>query len=352
MPTTPQNDVTLSAESPASFSRTAISGKVTDEFQALTSTCAAYDLASRAKIRLTGGDRTRWLNGMVTNNVRDLAVGQGVYAFLLNPQGHILGDLYAYNLGEEVLVDTDSSQLDKILATFDHYIIMDDVEVANLGDQILSVGIAGPETKRTLAAAGFTIADLKPLQIADIEWRGQKTRVVCGEHEPYPSFEIWTSPDTAREALDALAQSGAKLASNETLDLYRIALGVPRYGQDIRERDLPQETDQNRALNFSKGCYVGQEIVERIRSRGNVHRKFTGFRIDGPPPAHGTKIQLQDKDVGEVTTSALIPASTGALTFALGYIRREAGTPGKDVRIGESSARVSELPFADLLASS
>ena len=352
MPTRPQNDVAFSAESPASSSPTGTSGKVTDEFRALTSTCAAYDLASRAKIRLTGADRTRWLNGMVTNNVRDLAVGQGVYAFLLNPQGHIFGDLYAYNLGDEILVDTDHFQLDKILATFDHYIIMDDVEVANLSDQLHYVGLAGPNAKRTLAAAGFAVADLKPLQIVDVEWRGQKTRVLCGEHESYPSFEIWASPGSVREALSALTQAGAKQVGSEALDLYRIALGVPRYGQDLRERDLPQETEQHRALHFTKGCYVGQEIVERIRSRGNVHRKFTGCRIAGPPPASGAKIQLQDKDVGEVTTSAIIPASTGPQTVALGYIRREAGTPGKEVRIGESSARVSELPFADLLVSS
>jgi aminomethyltransferase len=330
----------------------ALSGKVTDEFRALTSTGAAYDLASRAKMRLTGADRIRWLNGMVTNNVRDLAVGHGVYAFLLSPQGHILGDLSAYNLGDEILVDTDRSQLDKIFATFDHYIIMDDVEVANLSDQLHSVGLAGPDAKRTLAAAGFAVADLKPLQMADIEWRGQKIRAVGGEHESYPSFEIWGSPDTSREALAALTQAGANSVGSEAFDLYRIALGVPRYGQDIRERDLPQETEQHRALNFSKGCYVGQEIVERIRSRGNVHRKFTGFRIDGPPPASGAKIQLQDKDVGEVTTSAIIPASTRPQTVALGYIRREAGTPGKEVRIGQSLARVSELPFADLLVSS
>jgi len=350
MPTTPQNDVANPAETPASRAHSAVSAKVTDEFHALTSTCAAYDLESRAKVRLTGSDRTRWLNGMVTNNVRDLAVGHGVYAFLLNPQGHILGDLYAYNLGDEILVDTGSAHLEKILATFDHYIIMDDVEVVNLSDQIRSVGLAGPEAKRTLAAAGFAVGDLKPLQIVEVEWHGQKARVGGGEHERYPSFEIWVAPEGAGAVLAALTEGGAKPAGSEALDLFRIALGVPRYGQDIRERDLPQETEQNRALNFSKGCYVGQEIVERIRSRGNVHRKFTGFRIDGPPPAPGTKIQLQDKDVGEITTSAEIPSSSGAPTVGLGYIRREVGTSGKDVRIGDSTARVSELPFADLLA--
>src|SRR3984893_17744080 len=109
---------------------------VRTEFRALLSGCAVYDLSARAKIALTGGDRVRWLNGKVTNNIRDLAVGHGVYAFLLNPQGHILGDLYAYNRGDSLMIDTDQSQSQKLLATFDHYIIMDDVEVANVSDRL------------------------------------------------------------------------------------------------------------------------------------------------------------------------------------------------------------------------
>jgi folate-binding protein YgfZ len=347
MPTTPQNEVALSAAS--HIPSAPLSAKVRDEFRALTSTCGVYDLGSRAKIGLTGGDRVRWLNGMVTNNVRDLAVGHGVYAFLLNPQGHILGDLYAYNRGGQIFVDTEQTQLEKILATFDHYIIMDDVEVANLSGELTAVGLAGPDAKKTLAAAGFQAPDLQPLQVADVEWNGIKAQVIAGEHEKYPSFEVWISPEKSREALAALEQAGGTLVGSEALELYRIALGVPRYGQDIRERDLPQETEQQRALNFSKGCYVGQEIVERIRSRGNVHRKFTGFRVEGPPPVLGTKIQFQDKDVGEITSAAVIPAAGGDQTVALGYIRREASSAGKEVRVGDSSARVVDLPFHDLL---
>jgi glycine cleavage system aminomethyltransferase T len=106
------------------------------EYAALRGGCGVYDLGFRSKIALTGGDRVRWLNGMVTNNVRDLAVGRGLYAFLLNPQGHILGDLCAYNRDESITVDTDCGQAEKILATFDHYIIMDDVEVINLSEQV------------------------------------------------------------------------------------------------------------------------------------------------------------------------------------------------------------------------
>src|SRR6202140_1894635 len=135
------------------------------EFAALRSGCGVYDLGFRAKISLTGADRVRWLNGMVTNNIRDLAAGSGIYAFLLNPQGRILGDLYAYNRGESITVDTDSAQAEKVLATFDHYIIMDDVEVTNLSEQLTALGIAGPKSRQVLTAAGITLPETQPLEV-------------------------------------------------------------------------------------------------------------------------------------------------------------------------------------------
>src|SRR5882672_7444741 len=150
---TPHNAAGVSSAPPGGASPDV--GNVRDEFRALTSTCGAYDLTTRAKLEITGNDRIRWLNGMVTNNIRDLEPGYGTYSFLLNPQGHILGDFFAYNRGDRILVDTDQTQVEKILATFDHYIIMDDVEVANTSDKFASVGIAGPNAKEVLRAAGF-----------------------------------------------------------------------------------------------------------------------------------------------------------------------------------------------------
>jgi folate-binding protein YgfZ len=348
-PSTPHNAVEVSPVAPAERTDPANLASVRDGFRALTSTCGLYPLTSRAKIRLTGNDRVRWLNGMVTNNVRDLKAGHGIYAFLLNPQGHILGDLYAYHRVEDVLVDADQSQLEKILATFDHYIIMDDVDVTDISDALTAIGVAGPNADAVLNAAGLQVPELGQLQIAHLEWHQAAVSIVRGEHADYPSYEIWIAPDSAKKMIDALLDSGATLADPAALEHYRIALGVPRYGQDIRERDLPQETEQARALNFNKGCYVGQEIVERIRSRGNVHRKFTGFLLSGPPSAPGTKIQVQAKDVGEITSSATVPATQGDRTVALGYIRRELGIPGKEVQIAESTAIVTEPPFVDLL---
>jgi folate-binding protein YgfZ len=117
---------------------------------------------------------------------------------------------------------------------------------------------------------------------------------------------------------------------------------------DIRERDLPQETEQARALNFNKGCYVGQEIVERIRSRGAVHRKFTGFLAEGfAKVASGTTIVAGEKEVGEITSTASLRAPGGEKTVALGYIRREVGVPGREVTIGSARAIVVQLPVTD-----
>jgi folate-binding protein YgfZ len=323
-------------------------GDVRAEFEALLSSCGIYDLSSRAKIALTGGDRVRWLNGMVTNNIRDLAQGHGVYAFLLNPQGHILGDLYAYNRGDSLILDSDQSQSQKLLATFDHYIIMDDVEVANVSDKRTAIGIAGPKVREVLGAAELEISELEPLQFVDVTWRNVAVTVVQGDNASIESYELWLSPDHVTLLRDALTKAGATAAGTTALELLRIAAGIPRYGQDIRERDLPQETEQQRAVHFSKGCYIGQEIVERIRSRGNVHRKFTGFEVQGALPALGAKIQADGRDIGEITSAASLPLAGGERRVALGYIRREIATPGKQFQVGSTQLSVATLPFSEI----
>ena len=316
------------------------------EFEALRKGCGVYDLGFRAKISLTGSDRVRWLNGMVTNNVRDLAVGHGVYAFILNPQGRILGDLYAYNRGESLLLDTDHAQLEKILATFEHFIIMDDVEVANVSEEFAALGIGGAKSRQVLNATGFDVPDLLPLQFVQTAWQGVECTLVRSEDERQESYEIWLDPGQVKQLWNCLLAVGASPVGSDAIERKRIFDGIPLYGVDIRERDLPQETEQTRALNFSKGCYVGQEIVERIRSRGAVHRKFTGFLAEGSRPiSPGAKIAANEKEVGEITSTTSVNLGGTMRQIALGYIRREVGLPGKEVFIGETNATVIQLPF-------
>lgn len=327
------------------------------ELAALRGDCGVYDLGFRAKIALGGKDRVRWLNGMVSNNIRDLAAGHGVYAFILNPQGRILSDLNAFNRGESLLLDTDRSQVEKVLAIFRKYIIMDKVELEDLGEKLTTLGVGGPKAREALAATGFelpdaTLASTGDLQIHDVKWRGVDCAVVraCGlQASDASQYEIWLAPGEVKGLWDALLATDAVPVGAEALEIHRVLSGIPLYGVDIRERELPQETEQARALSFTKGCYIGQEIVERIRSRGNVHRMFTGFvmeeaTVEGATVEPGAKIVAEEKEVGEVTSVASLPGEPGR-TLALGYIRREAGTPGREVRIGAATGKIVELPF-------
>jgi folate-binding protein YgfZ len=324
------------------------SGDVRAEFQALLAGCGVYDLSSRSKIRLTGSDRVRWLNGMVTNNIRDLAPNHGVYCFLLNAQGHIQADLYAYNMGDSLLADVDRQLREKVLAHFDKFIISDDVEVADVSGALIAIGVAGPQAAAVLRAAGIQAPELAPLELTtpkcECECACLECTLVRGDDSVGASYEIWLAPQTRESTWNALLAAGATAVGSDALELRRISYGVPRYGVDIRERDLPQETGQMRALNFTKGCYLGQEIVERIRSRGAVHRQFTAFVVEGPLPAPGTKVQADEKDVGEITSSADLPLPAGNRAVALGYLRREA--LGKSLPAGEATLKPATLPIA------
>lgn len=323
------------------------------EFEALRNACGVYDLGFRGRISLTGSDRARWMNGMVTNNIRDLASGRGGYTFLLNPQGRILGDMLVYNEGEMLTVETDRSQIEKIIATFNHFIVMDDVEVKNISESWTALGLAGPRSRAVLDGAGIEVPDLEPLEThmarCNCDCGCLNCTVVRGEAASPESYEVWLAPKDVHATWRALLAAGATPVGSAALEMRRIVAGIPLYGMDIRERDLPQETEQMRALNFNKGCYVGQEIVERIRSRGNVHRKFTGFRIEGPAAiAAGDKISSGDKEVGEITSVAVLRGRSAEQTLALGYIRREVAMPGREVMIGEVKATVAQLPLENV----
>jgi folate-binding protein YgfZ len=327
------------AETAASF------GDPAGEFRALLEGCGLFDMSWQSKLVLSGEDRVRWLNGMVTNNVRDLAVGHGVYNFVLTAQGRIVADLVAYNRGDYLLVTSDRAHAQAITEVFDRYIIMDDVEVADISDKLSAVGLAGPHAAHVLLAAGSDVSQLAPGQVIDQLWRETSISIARSTHPNLDAYEIWFAAEQANEVWSALTAAGATPVGSEALELYRIARGVPLYGRDFGQRDLPQETEQKHALNFTKGCYIGQEIVERIRARAILHRTFTGFLVEGEPPQPGTKVQSGGKNIGEITSAARLPYPTGERTVALGYLRREFEAPATAVQIGELQATVRSIPF-------
>lgn len=314
-----------------------------DELTVLLAGCAIHR-PQRTLLSLSGRDRVRWLNGMVSNNIRDLAVGQGVYAFVLTPQGHIQADLYVFNRGESLLVESDRAQGDTVLQTFRKYIIMDKVEIEDLSDKIAIIALTGPKSSEVLDSLQLN-TNLAPLQISDIRLNDVSAVLVRGDNPCAPDYQLHLPAEAADSVCNSLLDKGAVPVGNEALEMFRILCGTPKVGQDIRERTLPQETGQDRALNFQKGCYIGQEIVERIRARGAVHRAFIGFEVERPA-ATGTKIQSEGKDVGELTTVAAAPLKGKLL--ALGFLRKEFMDGSKPLTAGDAKLKPVSLPFRNI----
>lgn len=279
-------------------------------------------------VRVTGADRVRWLNGMATNTVQDLAPGKGAYNFFLNAQGRIQADGYIFASADQLLIETSRQQIASLIPYLDHYIIMDDVELADVTAFRHGISLIGPKAAQLLTEIGLSADNLKELESRVLPWRSTTVTVTQAYSPLVPRYEFWTdTPADTAALLEALKATGAVSCESTTLEWLRILEGTPLYGTDIRDRDLPQETNQTRALHFAKGCYLGQEIVERIRSRGSVHRTFTGFRLEGDLPVAGSQLESSGKHVGELTSAAAIPLAGShgnTLQLALGYIRREA----------------------------
>jgi folate-binding protein YgfZ len=294
------------------------------ELAALVHSAAAYDLGYLTRIRITGGDRLRWLNGMVTNTVQSLPEGYGNYTFILNAQGRIQGDGYVFRDADDLLLETDRAQAPRLLAHLDHFIIMDDVELQELDATTTTLGLAGPKAPEILAALGLPVPE--KLAFVQTALHGIPLTVVRVFGVLVPRFEIWLATEHVSEVWTALAEAGAAPAGFAALQSLRILEGTPLYGADITDRYLPQETNQTRALNFNKGCYLGQEIVERIRSRATVHRTLRQFELMGTLPQTGTELRAEgdDKPIGEITSAAHYALPGFPRTLALGFIRNEA----------------------------
>jgi len=307
---------------------------------ALLSTCAFAPLNDLGLLRVTGEDRVRWLNGMVTNSIQSLTPGQGCYNFFLNAQGRIQGDATAFALEDSILLETQRDRIPALTTLLDHFIIMDDVELAPVPTTGLL--IAGPQATEALAKLAL---EPGPNPLTQTSYNGAPIDLISAHSPLIPRFELWSTPETIAAITAALELPEA---TPQDLESLRLLEGTPLYGTDIRDKELPQETAQTRALHFAKGCYLGQEIVERIRSRGNVHRTFAGFILTGDVPAPGTQLFAADapeKPVGELTSSVRIDLPTGPVTLALGYLRREVLDRGTPLTYPGGAAAPTALPY-------
>jgi folate-binding protein YgfZ len=223
---------------------------------------------------------------------------------------------------------------------------MDDVELAPQSETAL--GLTGPLGGEVLARLGLPVL-AEPLTSATADWNGLRVRVARTYGLLAPHYELWAQPAEIPALWRALAEAGATAVGAATLEAFRIAEAIPAYGIEIVERDLAQETSQMRALSFNKGCYLGQEIVERIRSRGSVHRHLRPLELFGPLPPAGAELTWNDGAVaGEIRSAALLPLASGSRSFALGMIRAEAEISPQRLRpvAGDPEIRGQEFNYA------
>ena len=327
---------------------------IPQQLTALLTGAAFCVLDSIGWIRVTGSDRVRWLNGMVTNSVQALTPGHGCYNFALNAQGRIRGIANVFAPAgdpDALLIETSRSELSGLMAHLDHFIIMDDVELKDITSDRFGVLIAGPGAASAIEALALpTPSEL--LSIESAPWKGSDIAVIRAYSPLVDRFELWTAADVA-EPLQGALEARCTWLEAEALESLRILEGTPQYGVDIRDQDkthdLPQETSlagtQSRALHFSKGCYLGQEIVERIRSRGSLHRTLSGFELSGSLPLAGTVLLAEGKSAGELTSVATIPLRTGAVSLALGYVRLDALERKKPLTYAGGIAVPVPLPY-------
>jgi folate-binding protein YgfZ len=314
------------------------------ELDSLLHSAGVSDLGWRGKIQVTGSDRLRWLNGMVSNAVQSLPEGQGNYSFLLSVQGRIQGDCYVYRRAGDVLLDTAIDQVPALLKHLDHFVVMDDVELADVSRDWTALSLAGPRAPQVLATLGYSPAN-SPLENARMS-NTQIGEVPCTIIEKpqglVPRFELWFAPDRVLAVWETLQAAGANPCGWEATEALRVLEGIPVYGVDLNDRDLPQETGQTRALNFSKGCYLGQEIVERIRSRGKVNRQFHQFALTRRPESLPLDLRSNGQSVGRITSTASLSSAGGPEVLALGFIRVEVVERGEAIAYDGGEASVQQ----------
>jgi folate-binding protein YgfZ len=286
---------------------------------------------------------------MVTNFIQQLQPGEGNYNFILSVQGRIQGDATIFAEPDAFMMQTASAQVPGLMTLLDRFIIMDDVELSDVTSERSGLLLAGPQASSMLAKIGLNVESLETLQMRTITWNAAQVSVFHMFSPLVPRFELWANPEIIAKLTEVLQAAGAPSCEAQSLEWLRILEGTPLYGTDIRDRELPQETGQTRALHFAKGCYLGQEIVERIRSRGNVHRTFGAFRLDGGLPPAGSQLESDGKPIGELTSVAAIPLPGDdgkILQLGLGYVRREAIDRGATLRYAGGVAIPASLPFS------
>ena len=305
---------------------------ITEGYRALQEGAALISLRDHGRIVARGEDRARLIHALTTNHIEEMQPGQGKYCFFLTAQGRILADAHVLCFADYLLIDTERETRERVLQHIGQYIIADDVELEYATNKTFTLAVEGPEAAAILGRAG---APAPEGEGAHVEWDGITVARVSSTGAE--GFRFYGQAEREHETREKLLAVGAIPASAEDTRTVRIEHMVPRYGEDITEMTLAQETGVGRALHSRKGCYLGQEIVERIRSRTHVSRVLAGLESEAVPSA-GAKVVAGEAKVGKVTSAAWSPGRGKAVAIAM--LRVAESAAGTRVEIDGASAVV------------
>lgn len=323
------------------------------EYQALQEGVGLLDLSYRCRLRITGRDRRSWLHGQVTQEINKLADGHGAYATILNPQGHMITDLWVYAVADALILDIPAGTEIPMAEYLDRFLIMERAEIEDLTESWALLSLQGPQSPAALATVfGHEIPDIAPGQICEGCFEGERIYYTRARHCGEDGFDLFVPACNAAALWGTLCQHRSEFAVHsvgwEAFNIRRLEAGTPWWGAELDNSIIPLEARLNDAISLTKGCYVGQEIIARIDARGQVNNLLAGFLVQGESfPPRGSEIRHDGKKVGRVSTTTR--SLRLGRPIALGYLRRELQEAGTVVEAvtdsGVVTLTVTPLPF-------
>lgn len=316
-----------------------------ERYNAAREGAVLHERQDRGRVRLRGGDRLSYLQGLLTNDVAGLRAGEGCYAALLTPQGRMISDMRVHETGDAVLLDLPAIAAARVAAHLDTFIFSEDAEVEDVTSRIAHVTVIGP---RAADVIGFS---LSPFANRRVPVAGVEVLAAGSDETAVPSVDLFVDAAAKATVTTALAAAGVPPVDAAIFEILRIEAGTPRFGADMDEDTIPLEAGiEDRAISFTKGCYVGQEVIIRVMHRGGgrVARKLVGlaFAAGSKIPAPGARVASGDRQVGAVTSATFSP--TLGHPIALAYVHRDFTAPTTQLSVGETGgphAVVVPLPF-------
>lgn len=309
------------------------------------------DLSARGRLLVSGSEAVMFLNGLITNDMKTLAVNSWMPAVFPNVQGRLLAAVRIIHRADGFLIDTENATLETVAKLLERFTLAGDFRVIDLTGQTAMLSVQGRNALEViLKALGETSANVESQGVVTAQLEsGSEVTVIRATHTAEDGFDLFVDRNDAQTLHESLTKAGAHPVGPDALEVLRIEAGIPRHGVDMDETNVVTETNLDDAVSFTKGCYIGQEIIARIKYRGHVAKKLTGLLFENEVALKsGVKIlSSDDKEIGRVTSSAFSPRLNR--TVALGYVKYDYLVPGTHVKVSaggdELGALVAELPL-------